>query len=229
MNSSLILYHGSDKIIRKPVYGEGREHNDYGKGFYCTESPELAKEWACTSLKGGFANQYRIDISDLRILSLNNSEYSILNWIAVLTEHRVFRIRNPIAGRAKKYLKEHFYINVDAYDIIRGYRADDAYFDFADAFLNNAITVEQLSQAMQLGKLGEQVVIKSSFAFQKMVFENAFPADRNVYYPARKARNDLALTQYWQLSSMDIDGLYMADIIREKIENDDARIPRNLS
>ena len=31
--------------------------------------------------------------------------------------------------------------------------------------MDKLITVEQLSRAMQLGKLGEQIVIKSKFAF----------------------------------------------------------------
>lgn len=31
------LYHGSQFIIPKPEYGKGARHNDYGKGFYCTE------------------------------------------------------------------------------------------------------------------------------------------------------------------------------------------------
>ena len=33
----MILYHGSDHIIEKPVFGEGKSYNDYGRGFYCTE------------------------------------------------------------------------------------------------------------------------------------------------------------------------------------------------
>ena len=37
------LYHGSENIIEKPVYGKGARYNDYGKGFYCTENIELAK------------------------------------------------------------------------------------------------------------------------------------------------------------------------------------------
>ena len=41
------LYHGSENIIDVPTYGKGARHNDYGKGFYCTEDIELAKEWAC--------------------------------------------------------------------------------------------------------------------------------------------------------------------------------------
>lgn len=41
----IILYHGtSDKTV-VPVFGKGEERHDYGKGFYLTESLELAKEW----------------------------------------------------------------------------------------------------------------------------------------------------------------------------------------
>ena len=39
----MILYHGSEKIIDAPEFGKGNSHNDYGKGFYCTENEELAK------------------------------------------------------------------------------------------------------------------------------------------------------------------------------------------
>ena len=43
----MILYHGSDSIVKSPEYGKGKFYNDYGRGFYCTENKELAKEWAC--------------------------------------------------------------------------------------------------------------------------------------------------------------------------------------
>lgn len=39
----MILYHGSDKIIEKPIYGFGKDTNDYGIGFYLTKELELAK------------------------------------------------------------------------------------------------------------------------------------------------------------------------------------------
>lgn len=225
----LKIYHGSDKTIQIPQYGQGKEHNDFGLGFYCTENKELAKEWACSALKDGFANCYTLDTSGMNILRLNTEEYTILNWIAVLVAHRLFRVKTPIAGKALKYLHENFSVNVEAYDLIIGYRADDAYFDFADAFLNNAITVEQLAQAMRLGKLGEQIVLKSRYAFEQISFEGAEAVSREKYYPARKERNELAEKAYYEMSSLETDGLYMADIIREKVRNDDSRIPRNIS
>lgn len=83
-----------------------------------------------------------------------------------------------MARRAKQYLIDNFSVNVNAYDLITGYRADDSYFDYAESFLNNAISVEQLSQAMRLGKLGEQVVIKSQFAFSNLKFEGFSIAEK---------------------------------------------------
>ena len=66
----IILYHGSSKKIEIPKYGEGKEYNDYGRGFYCTEHLELAKEWACTELSDGYANRYELDLSGLHIAKL---------------------------------------------------------------------------------------------------------------------------------------------------------------
>ena len=57
MAESLTIFHGSRRIIEKPVWGEGNPHNDYGLGFYCTESLELAKEWGVSDETDGFANE----------------------------------------------------------------------------------------------------------------------------------------------------------------------------
>ena len=56
-----ILYHGSLEIISTPMYGQGKVYNDYGQGFYCTESLELAKEWSCAEREDGYVNQYEMD------------------------------------------------------------------------------------------------------------------------------------------------------------------------
>ena len=171
MEKKITIYHGSEKIIENPIFGGGKRNNDFGFGFYCTESEELAKEWAVSSLRDGFSNRYTLNTEYLNILNLNSPAYTILNWIAILVEHRLFSIKNPVAGRAKRYLIENFSVNINAFDLIIGYRADDSYFDYAESFLNNGITVEQLAQAMRLGKLGEQIVIKSPFAFSNLKYE----------------------------------------------------------
>ena len=228
MEHLLTIYHGSSQIVETPTFGMGRKNNDFGLGFYCTQSNDLAKEWAVSSLRDGFSNRYTLNTEYLRILNLNCSDYTILNWIAVLVEHRLFSIKTPIARRAKRYLTEHFGVNVNAYDLVLGYRADDSYFDFAEAFLNNAITVEQLSRAMRLGKLGEQIVLKSRFAFDRITYEGFEPAEKNRYYVIRKARDDEANQTYLDILEEEVDGLYMQDILRGGLANDDSRIPRNI-
>ena len=229
MDKTITVYHGSKQIVEVPVFGEGKEHNDFGLGFYCTESNDLAKEWAVSSLRDGFSNRYSLDTEYLNILNLNRPDYTILNWIAILVEHRVFSIKTPVARRARQYLIDNFGINVNAYDLIIGYRADDSYFDYAEAFVNNGITVEQLARAMRLGKLGEQIVIKSQFAFSKIHYEGFEIADKSTYYTLRKARDDNANRTYLAILEEEADGLYIQDIMRGGIKNDDPRIPRNLS
>ncbi len=229
MNKIITLFHGSEKVIEAPSFGEGKRNNDFGLGFYCTETENLAKEWAVSSLRDGFCNRYILDTEYMKILNLNSPDYTILNWIAVLVEHRLFSIKTPIARRAKKYLIDNFGINVNAFDIVTGYRADDSYFDYAESFLNNAISVEQLAAAMKLGKLGEQIVLKSQFAFSRIRFEGFDVAEKEEFYVLRKARDDEANRLYLELLEEESDGLYIQDIIRGGITNDDSRIPRNIS
>ena len=61
MNQKITLYHGSEHLVETPTFGLGKKNNDFGLGFYCTESEELAKEWAVSSLRNGFANRYSLD------------------------------------------------------------------------------------------------------------------------------------------------------------------------
>ena len=229
MAKLITIYHGSENIIDHPIFGGGKKNNDFGVGFYCTESKELAKEWAVSSLHDGFCNRYILDTEYLNILNLQSPNFTILNWIAILVEHRLFSIKTPVARRAKQYLIEHFSINVDAYDLIIGYRADDSYFDYAESFVNNGISVDQLARAMRLGKLGEQIVLKSKFAFNNLRFEGAEDVKSEQYYSLRKARNDEANQYYLDMLEEESDGLYIQDIIRGDIQNDDPRIPRTVS
>lgn len=228
MDRIITIFHGSEQIVEVPEFGLGRKNNDFGLGFYCTESEDLANEWAVSSLRSGFANRYTLDTEYLNILNLNSPDYTILNWIAVLVEHRLFSIKTPVARRAKRYLIDNFGINVNAYDLITGYRADDSYFDYAESFLNNGISVEQLAKAMRLGKLGEQIVLKSKFAFDRIRYEGFDIAVKDKYYFLRKSRNDETNHLYLDMLEEEDDGLYIQDIMRGGIRNDDPRIPRSL-
>ena len=226
------IYHGSENIIKIPQYHLGNPKNDYGYGFYCTENQELAKEWGCTEEKDGFANEYLLNLDGLSILNLSQSKYNILNWLAILLENRTFELASEISITAKKYLLQNFSISYPKYDIIRGYRADDSYFSFATAFLNNTISVQKLNEAMYLGKLGEQVVLKSKKAFSQISFVSSSAADRNIYYPKKMLRDANARETFFKMRSeselTNPNSLFVMDIIRGGIKNGDSRIPEIL-
>lgn len=221
----LHLYHGSSDIITKPLFGLGKPYNDYGKGFYCTEHIELAKEWACTDGKDGYVNKYELSMDDLKVFRLSDSQYNILHWLALLVTYRKLRLATPMMKKSVEWLKENFLLDITQFDIIVGYRADDSYFSFARAFLNNEISIKQLNYAMRLGKLGEQVVLKSQQSFNKIKYISYETVDSSIYFGKRKKRDEDARTSYYrEIEAEDIEGLFIRDIIREGVKADDSRL-----
>ncbi len=220
----MIIYHGSKDIIEKPEFGKGNKKNDYGLGFYCTENVEIAKEWACSNNEtNGYANQYEIDLSAYKVLDLREETYSILNWMALLLKFRTFDVNTPISAQAKEYILENFYVDVEEYDVIIGYRADDSYFSFAKDFINNTISVEQLAEAMCLGELGIQIVLKSKKAFNAVKFISYELAECKEYYVKRVSRDKKARETYLSgyRQNLVTDGLFVMDIIRKGLKNGD--------
>ena len=220
----MIIYHGSKDIIKRPEFGKGNRKNDYGLGFYCTENVELAKEWACSNNEtNGYANQYEIDLSSYKVLDLREEKYSILNWMALLLKFRTFDVNTPISVQAKEYILENFYVDVEEYDVIIGYRADDSYFSFAKDFINNTISVEQLAEAMKLGELGIQIVLKSKKAFDTVKYISYELAECKEYYVKRVSRDKKARETYLSgyRQNLVTDGSFVMDIIRKGLKNGD--------
>lgn len=223
--NNLILYHGSPEIVRKPEYGKGKPYNDYGTGFYCTESLDLAREWACGENTDGFVNRYEINPAELQILNLSSVKYTVLHWLAILMYYRRIRVSTPTMKRGIEWLTEHYLLDINQYDAIIGYRADDSYFSFARAFVGNEISLQQLSYAMKLGELGEQFVLKSEKAFSLIQFISSEEVPNAVYFPKRKQRDDKARAAYREeLERDDLNGLFIRDIVKEGILPDDPRL-----
>ena len=215
------IYHGSPHVIEHPVFGAGKLYNDYGRGFYCTEHVELAKEWASSSDNDGYANHYQLDMTGLRVLNLNGPEYNILNWLTILLENRKFNVAEGLPQRARDYILENFKVDYKKYDIIIGYRANDSYFSYAGDFVNGTLSLSDLSEAMRLGKLGEQVVLKSKKAFESLSFVEAIEAPRQEYFAKYKTRDEDARAKYRQIASKPVaeSEIYVLDIIRNNWKN----------
>lgn len=222
----MILYHGSKDIIEKPIYGQGKKYNDYGLGFYCTNNIELAKEWGTSFERSGYANRYQIDCTELKILDLNDDKYCILHWLAILLSNREFDTPAGLALEAKEFLKKNFMLDYKEYDIIKGYRADDSYFSFAQDFINGTISYRQLNNAMYLGKLGIQYVLKSKEAFNRIVFDGYEEAEYKEWYAKKMKRDKSARREYFDVerNRRQRGDIYITQILDEEMSPDDKRL-----
>ena len=232
MNQELLIYHGSQQIVETPLYGLGKKYNDYGQGFYCTQNNELAKEWACPVKNNGYSNKYMLHLNGLHIMHLTEGKFNILNWLAILLANRSFDITSPIGNNARDFILSRFLPDATDIDIMIGYRADDSYFSFAEDFLNNTISLRDLSLAMQLGTLGEQIVLLSERSYKQIKFIGYEIADYREYYYKRFDRDYNARSSYANrkknLEQL-VDDIFVLDIIREDMKHDDPRLQSNIS
>lgn len=220
------IYHGSSSIIEKPIFGFGKVRNDYGLGFYCTETLSMSKEWGVSKYANGYANIYNIETDGLYVFDLNSNEYTILHWLAVLLENRIFDIGSALAQEAKDYLLKNFAVPYKEFDIVTGYRADDSYFSFAQDFINGTISVRQLGNAMKLGELGNQFVLKSKKAFDAIHFEGYEIAESSEWFAKKELRDKSARRQYFDVekNKRQRGDLYIIQILDEEIKADDSRL-----
>lgn len=222
-----VLFHGSSKIIERPVLSGGKVHNDFGQGFYCTPDIQLAREWACTKGQSSFVSHYSfIPQYFLKVCDLTGPGYNVLNWLAILMANRIFQTENELPLAIKNYIIEEFLPDLSQFDVIRGYRADDSYFRIAEGFISGSISLARLSEALRLGKLGEQVFLKSQKAFDALMFLSFEEVDRSIYGQRRRDRDTFARDEFRKLSRMDSekDAVLAIDIYRQRWRNDDVRL-----
>ena len=220
------IYHGSDHIIEQPIFGAGKPYNDYGLGFYCTDSLEMAKEWGVTKESNGFANCYTIECDGLSILDLNDPQFCILHWLSILLENREFDASSALAFQAKEYILTAFRVDYRDCDCMIGYRADDSYFSFAQDFINGAISYRQLNNAMHLGKLGQQFVLKSKLAFDRIQYVGYDTAESSEWYSRKTKRDRSARREYFDVerNRLQPGDLFVTQILSEEMKPDDPRL-----
>ena len=219
------IYHGSTIEIPRPLLSRGKPSNDYGRGFYCTEDIEMAREWACKGKEPpGFANAYDFSLEGLSVLDLSLPGYTILNWIAVLLANRTFDLDTDIAIEVRDYIVGNFMPPIAEADVVIGYRADDSYFNYADSFVNNALSLRRLDEALHLGRLGMQVALRTERAFAGLVYLGAEEVTWDVYHP-RYASRDADARSQWRNAvkkgARAADDVFAVDIIRRGLRHGD--------
>ena len=163
----IILFHGSPDKIINPVFGGGEDKHDYGKGFYLTESIELASEWAVCRPNdlNGWVHKYKLETEDLKILDFQGE--SVLTWLAELMKHRDAADSKRYRMLAQKFIAK-YGIETEEYDVIKGWRANASYFYIAKAFVRDEIDLDILEELLSLGGLGIQYCIKSEKAYSQL-------------------------------------------------------------
>ena len=163
----IILFHGSPDKIINPVFGRGEDKHDYGKGFYLTESIELASEWAVCRPNdlNGWVHKYELETEGLKILDFQGE--SVLTWLAELMKHRDAADSKRYRMLAQKFIAR-YGIETEEYDVIKGWRANASYFYIAKAFVRDEIDLDILEELLSLGGLGIQYCIKSEKAYSQL-------------------------------------------------------------
>ncbi len=163
----IILFHGTPDKIVVPTFGLGDEKHDYGKGFYLTEDPELAKEWAVCRPNdvNGLLHKFELDTEGLKILDFQGM--NVLCWLAELMKHRDAADSKRYRMLSRKFI-EKYGIDTSDYDVIKGWRANASYFYIAKEFVRDNIDVDILEELLSLGGLGIQYCIKTELAYSKL-------------------------------------------------------------
>lgn len=165
--AKITLYHGTPNKIVTPMYGQGDDKHDYGRGFYLTDDIELAKEWAVCRPEetNGWVHKYELDCDELKILDFK--EYDVLAWLAELMKHRDAADSKRYRMLAGKFIMK-YGIDTSGYDVIKGWRANASYFYIAKEFVRDNIDIDILEELLSLGGLGIQYCIKSELAYSKL-------------------------------------------------------------
>lgn len=174
----IILYHGTLNKVVIPTFGLGDEKHDYGKGFYLSESLDLAKEWAvCRPNEcNGWVHKYELDTEGLKIFDFE--KVNILSWLAELMKHRAAADSKRYRVLAKKFINK-YGIDTSEFDIIKGWRANASYFFIAKEFVKDNVDLDILEKLLFLGGLGIQYCIKTEKAYShlKEIPNSVLPVD----------------------------------------------------
>lgn len=200
----MILYHGSADETFVPTFGLGKEKHDYGKGFYLTDSLELAKEWsvAANPFATGWVHAYELELSGLKVLDFTT--LNPLAWLAELMKHREGDSGRYYRENAPRFIAR-YGVDISGYDVVRGWRADASYFFICKSFVRNNIGVDFLGELLALGDFGIQYFVQSTKAFAALreLAEKKVSVQASVYYDRYNQRDSAARSKMYDLIEND--------------------------
>ena len=150
-DKSIIVYHGSDRIIAQPDTEHSRLRVDFGKGFYTTPFYEQAKKWCekyTTRRKSGIISYYELDVSVYKECAVLSFEAYAEAWLDFILKCR--------AGTMPS--------DYNRYDIIEGGIANDKVFNTVELYFENLIDKTEAIKRLRYEKPNMQIALRTDAA-----------------------------------------------------------------
>jgi len=148
-------------------------------------------------------------ITGLKVLFLN--QMPVEHWIAILLNNRKIYSLNDFTLRIDIFLQKYL-IDLSEYDVIEGWRADDAFFSYITDFVSNTLSLENVRLALKFGDLGNQVFLKSKKAFDIIEYKNHYSASASKFLTSARNRDKNAKQKYYLMTRRAV-GTLIEDIV----------------
>ena len=161
----MIIYHGSNIVVEKPILIAQNRYLDFGFGFYTTTNKVQAISFAEKVYKRKSEGSRQVSIYEIDEKKLF-SECSVLRfespnevWLNFVAENR----NGSYAG--------------ESYDVIYGPVADDDVYTTFTLYQAGVLSKEQTLETLKIKKLYDQMVFTSEKALSFLKFKGTIPKE----------------------------------------------------
>ena len=148
----MLLYHGSNIVVRQPKILTNGYYKDFGYGFYCTIYEKQAKRWALTKRKGHIVNVYAYQSNTN--LNIKHFEGMTEEWLQFVVDCR----------RGIRH----------TYDIVEGAMADDTIWDYIEDYMAGRISKSAFWELVKFKYPTHQIVFCTENALKSLCFERSY-------------------------------------------------------
>lgn len=153
----MLLYHGSDVVVKHPVLLPERRALDFGPGFYLTSSKSQAEKWAkIVKLRrkssSAVLNTYEFIDSEIGKLNVLKFESANAEWLEFVCSNR---------RRGGAY---------ENYDLVIGPVANDSTLPVIDDYMDGVYTAEEAVKRLLPQNLTDQYSFLTEEALSFLAF-----------------------------------------------------------
>ena len=144
----MILYHGSQQIVRQPEIRSGKYTKDFSSGFYCTLLKEQAVRWATRFPTTGYVNIFSCKLID--DLQIKRFETMTEEWLDFIVACRHGETHD--------------------YDLVDGPMANDTIFNYVQDFIDGTISREAFWALAKFKRPTHQICFHTQKALDTLTF-----------------------------------------------------------